>query len=55
MNENQSKNRSHRRRQTVDAQFSAGDVARLFDSWIDCSGYEYCTKKKTIGSKRDRG
>jgi hypothetical protein len=39
----------------VDAQFPAGDVARLFDSWIDCSGYEYCTKKKTIGSKRDRG
>ena len=39
----------------VDAQFPAGDVARSFDSWIGCSGYEYCTKKKTIGSKRDRG
>jgi hypothetical protein len=56
MNANRSKNRfSHRRRQTVDAQFPAGDVACSFDSWIGYSGYEHCTKKKTIGSKRDRG
>jgi hypothetical protein len=39
----------------VNAQFPAGDVARSFDSWIGCSGYEHCTKKKRIGSKRDRG
>jgi hypothetical protein len=39
----------------VDAQFPAGDVARSLDLQIGCSGYECCTKTKTIGSKRDRG
>jgi hypothetical protein len=53
MNEIRLANRSHRRRQTVDAQFPTDDVARY--PILEGPGYRYCTKKKNVGSKRDRG
>jgi hypothetical protein len=45
MNENRLKNRSHRRRQTVDAQFPIGDVAHLLTFWVDYSESEHLHKE----------
>jgi hypothetical protein len=46
MNENRLKNRSHRRHQTVYAQFLIGDVARLLTFWADYSESECLHKEE---------
>jgi hypothetical protein len=46
---------SHRRCQTVDAQFSVGDVARLLNSEFECSMCEYLHNEKDNRLEERRG